>query len=157
MTQEINQEKLNADSAEVKQVKDNLHKIINEQHKQLGELRAALEAANNRIAELVALCLKITIADGSFSNDARKAQQAPAQLESTQDQFCDSHCTWRDHHAECDKAQPQATSKLPDLESRDFYEIMYAYRHTPMGAATAFGNVKNWLRNPTYIFEPQGE
>ena len=41
----------------------------------------------------------------------------------------------------------------PDLESRDFYEVMQAYRHEPLDAHKQFEAVKAWLRNPTYPYE----
>ena len=43
-------------------------------------------------------------------------------------------------------------TKLPDLETQDFYEVMQAYRHSAMGA-DEFEKVKEWLRNPTYTYE----
>ena len=43
--------------------------------------------------------------------------------------------------------------RIPDLESRDFYEVMQAYRHEPLDAHKQFEAVKAWLRNPTYPYE----
>jgi hypothetical protein len=43
----------------------------------------------------------------------------------------------------------------PDLESRDFYELMQAYRLEPWDAAAPFEAVKAWLRNPTYEWGEQ--
>jgi hypothetical protein len=45
--------------------------------------------------------------------------------------------------------------KEPDLESRDFYELMQAYRLEPWDAAAPFEAVKAWLRNPTYEWGEQ--
>ena len=45
----------------------------------------------------------------------------------------------------------------PDLESRDFYEVMQAYRHSlmekPADVVAAFEAVKAWIRNPTYPYK----
>ena len=41
----------------------------------------------------------------------------------------------------------------PNLESRDFYEVMQAYRHEPLDAHVQFEAVKAWLRNPTYEWD----
>lgn len=49
-----------------------------------------------------------------------EAKQAPDRSQSTQDQFCDNHCTWRDHHTECVRSQPVdagiPTSAQPEQE-----------------------------------------
>ena len=42
--------------------------------------------------------------------------------------------------------------KLPDLECRDFYEVMQAYRHDKGTGAESFEAVKEWLRNPTFEY-----
>lgn len=42
---------------------------------------------------------------------------------------------------------------LPDLESRDFYEVMQAYRTAILDAAPQFEAVKQWLRNPTCEYQ----
>ena len=43
-------------------------------------------------------------------------------------------------------------AKRPNLDSRDFYEVMQQYRHDRGTGAVTFENVKAWLRNPTYEF-----
>ena len=61
-----------------------------------------------------------------------------------------------------DSAAPQHESQWqpdtsPDLESRDFYEVMQAYRHSlmekPADVVAAFEAVKAWIRNPTYPYK----
>lgn len=41
----------------------------------------------------------------------------------------------------------------PNLDSRDFYELMQAYRNEPLDAHKQFEAVKEWLRNPTYEWD----
>lgn len=50
-------------------------------------------------------------------------------------------------------AAPEYKDKQIDLESRDFYEIMQAYRHEQLHVARRFEFVKQWLRNPTYEYQ----
>ena len=51
-----------------------------------------------------------------------------------------------------DATIPQQPAEAPDLDSRDFYEVMQAYRHCPVDAEKPFEAVKAWLRNPTYPY-----
>jgi hypothetical protein len=53
-------------------------------------------------------------------------------------------------------AAPEYRDKQIDLESRDFYEIMQAYRTAILDAALQFEAVKAWLRKPEYK-EPEAK
>lgn len=50
-----------------------------------------------------------------------------------------------------EKREP--AQQMPDLESRDFYELMMAYRHAQIDAAKQFEAVKDWLRKPKYEWD----
>lgn len=58
-------------------------------------------------------------------------------------------------HDEIEKFLGDYLRAQPDLESRDFYELMQGYRHSGWDAAPSFEAVKAWLRNPTYEWGEQ--
>jgi len=66
--------------------------------------------------------------------------------------YCEKMTT-RIAELEADVAALKVDAERPNLESRDFYEVMQAYRTCPVDAAIPFEAVKEWLRNPTYIWE----
>ena len=50
-------------------------------------------------------------------------------------------------------AEAPEYSQSADLESRDFYELMQAYRTEPLDAHKQFEAVKEWLRNPVCQYQ----
>lgn len=54
-------------------------------------------------------------------------------------------------------AAPEYQEPEIDLESRDFYEVMQAYRHDQGTGNDSFEAVKQWLRNPVYLYQDIGK
>ena len=57
----------------------------------------------------------------------KAAQQFAAALAQPDESFCDTHCTWRDHHPDCALAQPEQTAMPPDIAKVLFDNVESLY------------------------------
>lgn len=93
------------------------------------EMEAALEQPEDPMREAKALAQ-------AYENGWNAAQP---QEQPEQDKFCDSHCTWRDHHPDCVRAeQPQRT--LTDEVIANLWHANGGFHHHFARA------IERWLR-----------
>jgi hypothetical protein len=128
------EQELAAMTAERDAMKDDLTIAYMAGHAKGARELAAAQADNARLRELIQQAL-----DGEW----------PGYLWVTHNKLSNVIATQPDHAA----LDARLKSVIPNLESRDFYEVMQAYRTCPVDAYLPFEAVKAWLRNPTHEWD----
>ena len=70
-------------------------------------------------------------------------KQARAALAQPDESFCDSHCTWHDHHPDCALAQPE---RKP-LTDQEIIEAIKHISHNEMSAFAIARAIESVLKN----------
>lgn len=61
---------------------------------------------------------------------ARYNKEVEAEFPLVQPDFCDTHCTWRDHHPDCERAEPVQEPDVPFPGMATAFEAHYGQRWT---------------------------
>jgi hypothetical protein len=113
----------------------------------MSDLRAAAQQALNSLRgyRREIGCEQLCDAERALEAALEQTEQEPCDIakdgvcEAAQEQFCDGHCTWRDHHPACVRAeQPQRT--LTDEVIADLWHANGGFHHHFARA------VERWLK-----------
>ena len=105
-----------------------------------------------KVAQMALDALEYRDGDGADQWKTDVITALRAALAQPEETFCDTHCTWRDHHPDCDVARPE-----PGPEP-----VAYLWQHRETGRTRIIENDQVWTASsqwfcvgPLYTAPPQ--